>query len=52
MEHTEGKTIQKLPHVGSHPIADTNPIDYFANAKKYFLTGACYGCSLRGSTST
>jgi len=38
---TEGKTIQRLPHLGIQPIyiQPPNP-DNIADAKKCFLTGA------------
>jgi len=47
---TEGKTIQKLPHLEIQPICiqPPNP-DNIADAKKCMLTGACYSCLLRGS---
>ena len=43
---TEGKTIQRLPHLGIHPNPDT-----IVAANKCLLAGAWYRCSLRGSTS-
>jgi hypothetical protein len=51
---TEGKAIQRLPHIGIYPICGypPSPTHTIADAKKYLLTGAWYGCSLRGSTST
>jgi hypothetical protein len=44
---TEGKDIQRLPHLGIHPICkhQTTIVD----AKKYFLTESQYTCLLRGS---
>ena len=35
---TEGKTIQRLPHPGIHPIQPPNP-DTIAYARKILLTG-------------
>jgi hypothetical protein len=35
---TEGKVIQKLPHLGIHPILTPNP-DTIVDAKKCLLTG-------------
>jgi hypothetical protein len=36
---TEGKAIQKLPHLGIHPIQSPNP-DTIVDAKECMLTGA------------
>jgi len=37
---TEGKAIQRLPHLGIQSIYIQSPIpDYIADAKKYILTG-------------
>jgi hypothetical protein len=36
---TEGMTIQRLPHLGLHPIQLPNP-DTMADANKCLLTGA------------
>jgi hypothetical protein len=36
---TEGKAIQRLPHLGIHPIWSPN-VDAMADAKKSTLTGA------------
>jgi hypothetical protein len=36
---TEGKAIQRLPHLGIHPICTPNP-DAVVDAKKHLLTGA------------
>jgi hypothetical protein len=46
---TEGKAIQRMPHLGIHPSPNPNTI---ADAKKFLLTGACYSCLLRGFVRT
>jgi hypothetical protein len=46
---TEGKAIQRLPHLGIHPIC-SHQTQTLLYAKKCLLTGAWYGCPLRGST--
>jgi len=47
---TEGKAIQRLPHLGIQPIYTQPPNpDNIADTKKCKLTGARYGCLLRGS---
>jgi hypothetical protein len=50
---TEGKTIQRLPHLGIHPshIQSSNP-DTIVDANKGLLTEALYSCLLRGSASS
>jgi len=46
---TEGKAIQRLPHLGIQPIYIQPPnLNSIAYAKKYKLTGAWYSCLLRG----
>jgi hypothetical protein len=47
---TEGMTIQKLLHLGMHPIKTTKPRHY-CGCNKGFLTGVRYSCLLRGSAS-
>jgi len=44
---TEGKVIQRLPHLGIYPMSP-NP-DTIVDAKKCMLIGAYYSCLLRGS---
>jgi hypothetical protein len=46
---TEGKAIQRLPHLGNPSHIQSPSSDTIADAKKYLLTGACYSCLLRGS---
>jgi hypothetical protein len=36
---TEGKAIQRLPHLGIHPIC-RHSTQTLVDAKKYFLTGS------------
>jgi hypothetical protein len=48
---TEGKAIQRLPYLGIHPSADTNP-DTIVAAKKCLVTRAWYSCPLRGCART
>jgi hypothetical protein len=49
---TEGRTIQRLPHLEIHPIHtyQTHP-DTIVDVNKCLLTGACYSCPLRDSAS-
>jgi hypothetical protein len=47
---TEGMTMQRLPHLGFHPIQSLNT-DTFVDANKCLLIEACYSCLLRSSTS-
>ena len=47
---TEGMTLQRLPHLGSHAIYN-HQTHTFVDANKCFLTEACYSCLWRGSTS-
>jgi hypothetical protein len=47
--HSE-TTSTDLSHL--HNSVQTPKAHTIADAKKHLLTGACYGCSLRGSTST
>jgi hypothetical protein len=44
---TEGKAIQRLPGDPSH--LQTPNVDSIVDGKKCLLTGARYGCFLRGS---
>jgi hypothetical protein len=37
---TEGMTIQRLPHLGIHPIKQPPNLDTMADANKSLLTGA------------
>jgi hypothetical protein len=46
---TEGKAIQRLPHLVIHPIYSRQILTPIVDAKKCLLTGACYSCLLRGS---
>jgi hypothetical protein len=51
-EETEGMTIQKLTHLGIHPINNHQTQTLLMiDANKSLLTGACYSCPLRGSPS-
>jgi hypothetical protein len=45
---TEGKVIQKLPHLGYHSI-NSHQTQTLVDAKKCLLTGARFSCLLRGS---
>jgi hypothetical protein len=45
---TEEKAIQRLPHLGIHPICRHQTQTLIADAKKCLLTGAWYSCPLRG----
>jgi hypothetical protein len=47
---TEGKAVQRLSHLGIHGIY-RHQTQTLADAKKCFLTGACFNCLLRGSAS-
>jgi hypothetical protein len=49
---TEGRTIQRLPHLGIHPIHRHPTLTTIADAKKCLQTGAWYGYPLRGFAST
>jgi hypothetical protein len=51
-EETEGKAIQRLPHLGIHPIHRHQTLTTIADAKKCLQTGAWYGYPLRGFAST
>ena len=48
---TEGKAIQRLPHLGIHPKYSYQTPTLLWIANKYLLTGARYCCLLRGSAS-
>jgi hypothetical protein len=39
-EETGGKTIQRLPYLGIHPIIQTPNLDTIVEANKCWLTGA------------
>jgi hypothetical protein len=45
----EGKAIQRLPHLGIHPIY-SHQTQTLVDARKCLLTGALYRCLLRGSS--
>ena len=42
---TKGRTIQRLPHPGVHPII-SHQKQTLAYASKIFLKGPCYSCLL------
>ena len=46
---TEGKAIQRLPHLGIHPIYRHQTQTLLTVLTRYLLTGASYSCLLRGS---
>jgi hypothetical protein len=46
---TEGKAIQRLPHLGLSPIYRPQT-QTLADAEKCLLIGACYSCLLKGSS--
>ena len=48
---TKGKTIQRLPYLGFHPIQSPKP-DTVLDTNKGLLTGAWFGCLLRGPAYT
>ena len=48
---TERMTIQRLPHLGIHPIYSYQTQTFIVDANTYLLTEACYNCLLRGSTT-
>ena len=43
---TKGCTIQRLPHMGIHPIIKPPNADTLAYANKILLKGPCYSCLL------
>ena len=47
---TEGRSIERLPHLGIHPI-NNHQTQTMADANKSLLTGAWYSCLPRGSAS-
>jgi hypothetical protein len=47
---TEGKAIQRLPHLGIQAIY-SHQAQTLVEVKKCLLSGACYSCLLRGSAS-
>jgi hypothetical protein len=46
----EGMTIQRLPHLGIHPI-NNHQIHSLGRCQQSLLTGNLYSCLLRGSSS-
>jgi hypothetical protein len=48
---TEGKTIQRLPHLGIHSIYSHPSPDTIVDANECLLTGPCYRCLLIGFSS-
>jgi hypothetical protein len=48
---TEGMTIQRLYHLGIHPINNHQNPDTIVDTNKSLLTGAWYSCLLRGCAS-
>ena len=47
---TEGMTIQRLPHLGIHPIYN-HQAQKLVDANKCLLRRACYSCLWSSSTS-
>jgi hypothetical protein len=45
---TDGKAIQRLPHLGNPSHIQSPSPDTIVDAKKYMLTGAGYSCLLKG----